>query len=277
MKISKVKLFAVVFIVVTVVCVRHIQCALNAFYLPPYSKEDITHILDDKNASADDMEFIFRQTGVCPQIAGELINSANTDILLKLNERYFEEPENKREYIFFPLTAEERNTSSSTPLVPLKNGDILVTFNTHTCDWRHGHAAIVTNAEKGEILEHKSIGNVSEFGNAGQWGSYPSFVVLRYPDADLAARAGAYARQHLAHVDYNIFAGVVKKDKSDEEIPSSSHCAHIVWQAYKALGVDIDHDKGIIVTPHDIAMSDKLSVVQIFGLDPEQYQNRIMK
>ena len=78
-------------------------------------------------------------------------------------------------------------------------------------------------------------------------------------------------------IEYNIFAGVVKKDKSDEKTPSSSHCSHIVWQAYKSQGVDIDQDKGIIVTPHDIAMSDKLSVVQIFGLDLASYQSRIMK
>lgn len=277
MKSSKLKLFVLVFIAMTVVCVRHIHCSFNTFHLPSYAKEDITHIIDDKNASDSDMEFVFEQTGVCPQIARELIKSYDTEMLLTLNERYFKEPENKRNYIFFPLTAEETNTSSCTPLVPLKDGDILVTFNTHTCDWRHGHAAIVTDAENGEILEHLSIGNVSDLGYARQWGRYPSFAVLRYPDEELAAKAAAYARESLVGVDYNILAGVVKKDKSDEAIPSSSHCSHIVWQAYKSQGVDIDIDKGMIVTPHDIAMSDKLCVVQIFGLDCSAYQDRIMK
>jgi len=277
MKSSKLKLYAVIFMLLSVLCVRHVHCILSAFNLPKYSRENIAHILDVENATDGDMELVFKQTGVCPQIARQLINSDNTDLLLELNEKYFEVPKNKRNYIFFPLTAEEKNTSSCTPLVPLKNGDILITFNTHTCDWRHGHAAIVTDAENDEILEHLSIGNVSDLGYARQWGRYPSFAVLRYPDEDIAAKAGAYAREHLVGIDYNIFAGFVKKDKSDEEIPSSSHCSHIVWQAYKSQGVDIDHDKGIIVTPHDIAMSDKLSVVQIFGLNPAAYQNRIMK
>ncbi|MBR2404741.1 MAG: hypothetical protein IKA95_03695, partial [Clostridia bacterium] len=276
-KIYRIKLYGIVFIILAILCARHIHCALGVFHSPSYSKEDITHIIDSKNVSDTDLEFVFRQTGVSPQIARDLINSQNTDLLLKLNEKYFAEPENKRNYIFFPLTAEERNTASATELVPVKNGDILITFNTHTCDWRHGHAAIVTNAEKGEILEHKSVGNVSELGNIRQWGSYPSFVVLRYPDDDLAQKASTYARENLVGIEYNIFAGVVKKDKSDEKTPSSSHCSHIVWQAYKSQGVDIDQDKGIIVTPHDIAMSDKLSVVQIFGLDLASYQSRIMK
>ena len=195
MKIYRIKLYGIVFIILAILCARHIHCALGVFHSPSYSKEDITHIIDSKNVSDTDLEFVFRQTGVSPQIARDLINSQNTDLLLKLNEKYFAEPENKRNYIFFPLTAEERNTASATELVPVKNGDILITFNTHTCDWRHGHAAIVTNAEKGEILEHKSVGNVSELGNIRQWGSYPSFVVLRYPDDDLAQKASTYARE----------------------------------------------------------------------------------
>jgi L-threonylcarbamoyladenylate synthase len=80
MKSSKLKLFVIVFIAVAVVCVRHIHCSLNTFHLPSYAKEDITHIIDDKNASDSDMEFVFEQTGVCPQIARELIKRAGVPI-----------------------------------------------------------------------------------------------------------------------------------------------------------------------------------------------------
>ena len=127
------------------------------------------------------------------------------------------------------------------------------------------------------LLEHMSIGNTSCVTSAKNWGKYPGFVVLRYPDTDVATKAADYAREHLLNIDYNIFAGIIKKDKSDEQKPESSHCSHIVWQAYMAMGIDIDRDGGPLVTPYDVAMCKELRVVQIYGIHPENYTQRILK
>ena len=155
--------------------------------------------------------------------------------------------------------------------------DILITFNTHTLDWRHGHCGMVLDAKRGIMLEHMSVGNPSCLTYVDRWKMFPSFVVLRYPDEKAAQKACDYAVDHLVGIDYNILAGVIKKDKSDEEIPESSHCSHIIWQAYMTAGVDIDATGGIFVTPQNLAMSDKLEVLQIYGLNPDNYKGRLSK
>lgn len=40
---------------------------------------------------------------------------------------------------------------------------------------------------------------------------------------------------------------------------------HLVWYAYKQFGLDLDADGSWLVTPRDIAKSDKLVVIEAFG------------
>lgn len=277
MRLLKSKILVISLTLIILICARHIYCSLCTFYVPDYPRRSISGILYKDNQSSEDMSVIFKQTGASPFAAKELINGGNTKILAELNKLYFTRPVINKEYIFFPFTAQESTNAQITPLVPLKDGDILITFNTHTCDWRHGHAAIVTDSRHDEILEHRSIGCVSTLGKASLWGNYPAFAVLRYTDESISGDAARYAREHLLGLDYNILAGVLKKDKTDDISGASSHCSHIVWQAYKAFGVDIDSNGGVFVTPHDIAMSDKLKVVQIFGMKQSDFTGRILK
>ncbi len=277
MRFLKSKFVISLFLIVIIFTIRHLLCIDGLFFVPKHNRTDIAEILDKETLNDRDFDLIFKQTGVAPLSAKELIDSNRDDDLKKLNTLFFSKPDVKKQYIFFPFTAEERNTHQKTPLAPLKDGDILITFNTHTLDWRHGHAAIVTDATVGEILEHKSIGNVSVLTNLRSWQTYPAFLVLRYPDEKEAQKAAAYAKKTLVGIDYNLFAGFIKKDKSNETIPSGSHCSHIVWQAYKEAGVDIDYDRGIIVTPFDIASSDKLRLVQIYGINPSKFNFDILR
>ncbi|MBR5535658.1 MAG: hypothetical protein IKU60_03320 [Clostridia bacterium] len=245
-----------------------------SFYEPDIDKVDISAIIKKENLSDEDLMTLFTQTGVSPQAIKDL---GNNGMLISLQEMYFNKPEFKKNYICFPITAEEKNTRQRTPLVKLKKGDIFVSFSTHTLNWRHGHCAIVTDAGKGIILEHMSAGNASCLSKAEKWGRYPAFAVLRYNDEKVASKAADYAIAHLKGVDYNILTGIVNKDKSDDESVDWSHCSHIVWQAYKAVGVDLDSDGGVFVTPEDIAMSEELGVVQIYGINTERYKARILK
>lgn len=264
-KIFKSRTFYILLSAFLVLFVRHIICERNSYYMPEYEYVKI------RSDSTDDE--IFRYCGLSGKAAREI----DEESLSCLNKLYFEKPDIKKEYILFPFTAEERVQRNATPIAPLKKGDILITFNTATLDWRHGHAAIVTDADKGIILEHMSVGNNSILSYASKWGKYAAFAVLRHPDEKLAGSAAEYAKEHLTDIPYSIFAGIIKKDMSKEEKIKSSHCSHIVWQAYKAVGEDIDQNGGILVTPKDIAKSDKLKVVQIFGLNPDKYKDRILK
>ena len=259
----------------TMLYFRHIKNVNEAFYQVNYPKEDISEVLSKDFLTEEDYNLLFKQTGLSPYVSAKLIENGNKDFLLKMNELYLNTPEIKKDFVAFPVTASERNLHQITPLADLKKGDILVTFNTHTLDWRHGHCGMVLDEEKGILLEHMSIGNLSCLTYANNWGEYPGFVVLRYPEESVSEKAAEYAKEHLVGIDYNILAGVLKKDKSDEKVPESSHCSHIVWQAYKAAGVDIDPNGGIFVTPLNIAMSDKLQVVQLYGLNPEKYKDRL--
>lgn len=263
-------------LIMVILVARHVNCVQNAFYTPDYDKKDISGLIRSDKLTQNDYMLIYEQTGVSPVVAKELIKDGDYETLEKLNELYFQEPEIKKNYIAYPVTAEERNETQRTPFVNLKKGDVLVSFNTHTLDWRHGHCGLVLD-DGNILLEHTSIGNTSCVTSAKNWGKYPGFVVLRYKDSAVAEKAAEYAKEHLVDIEYSIFAGIIKKDKSDEEIPESSHCSHIVWQAYKAVGVDIDKNGGPVVTPRDVSMSDELSVVQIYGINPRKYTPRILK
>jgi hypothetical protein len=43
----------------------------------------------------------------------------------------------------------------------------------------------------------------------------------------------------------------------------------VVWYPYERYGYDLDSDGFWLVTPKDIANSDLLEVVQVYGADPE--------
>lgn len=277
MRFIKKKRVVLLLVILCLILARHINNKNQVFYEPEYKRADISETIRCENISDDEYLFIYKQTGVSPYAAREFIKKEEFSVLERLNKLYFEKPEAKLDYIFYPFTAVEINSAQTTPIVDLKNGDILITFNTHTLDWRHGHCGLVVDAEKGILLEHMSVGETSCLTDARDWGSYPAFLVLRHRNEAIAAKAADFAYKNLVDVNYNIFAGLINKDKSKSSTIDSSHCSHIVWQAYKALDVDLDYNGGGIVTPREISLSDVLEVVQIYGIDPKDYADRIMK
>ena len=270
------KIFFVFFSILTIIFCLSNYNDNKAFCSLEYKKEDISKLFYKNDISDEDLKLIYRQTGISPLIAKKLIESENYAVLEKLNDLYFKKPLFKKKYIAFLVTVEELNNFQITPVADLEKGDILISFNTHTFLWRHGHSAIVLD-EDGTLLEHLAVGEKSCLTNAKDWGRYPSFIVLRHKDKKIASLAADYAKEKLVGIDYNIMAGILKKDKSDEKFLKSSHCSHLVWQAYKAVGIDIDSNKGVVVTPLDITNSNDLNVVQIYGCNPEKYQNRILQ
>ena len=267
-KIIKNPLIYIAVAIILIITARHIKNSANTFYTPSWD-----YCETGVGSSAED---IFKYTGLSYAAAKEMMQNQRQKDIELLNKMYFEKPGIKKQYILFPITAEEKITSTPPPLAPLKKGDILVSFSTHTLDWRHGHIALVLTDGGEFMLEHISMGKKSVITKGKKWNKYANFVVLRHYDKETADAAANYALAKLEGVPYSILAGLNSKDKSAMEDIDTSHCSHIVWQAYKALGTDLDSNKGKVVTPHDIAMSDELKIVQIYGVNPKEYKDRVL-
>ncbi len=264
------KLTVLLILILSLCLARHYYNSGKVFY--PASNES-KQIIDGLNYScikSENLMDICMKTGLSPYVVKGYIQTKGFDFLEHMRSVYCKTPDYEKQYIFYPFTIAERNTTLKTPIASLKNGDILLTFNTHTLDWRHGHCAIVVDEVNGKIVEHTSIGNNSTVSDAYEWGRYPSFVVLRYPDEAVAEKAAQYARNNLEGTKYSLFAGVFGVKNNTEK----SNCSHIIWLAYYYAGVDIDSNGGKIVTPGNILSCTSLKVVQLFGMDNSELKTR---
>lgn len=143
----------------------------------------------------------------------------------------------------------------------IQDGDILVTDSTYCLCFRHGHAALVLDAEKGITLEAFGIGTKSEYSGLSEWRRYPHVVVLRLNAPEtIRKKVVNYAREHLVGIPYMLSPGAVD-DKDMDEDYWGTQCAHLVWAAFEACGYDIDGDGGWLVTPVDFTSSELLRVV----------------
>lgn len=143
----------------------------------------------------------------------------------------------------------------------IQDGDILVTDSTYCLCFRHGHAALVVNADKGITLEAFGIGTESEFSRLEEWRRYPHVVVLRL-DApeEVRKEVAAYAGKYLVGVPYMLSPGVID-DKDMDGSYWGTQCAHLVWAAFAACGYDVDGDGGWLVIPKDFTASKLLQIV----------------
>ncbi|MGI6748665.1 MAG: hypothetical protein ACOX4V_10625 [Anaerovoracaceae bacterium] len=154
-------------------------------------------------------------------------------------------------------------------ILDVRNGDIFITKGTHSLGWRHGHAAIVTDETKGETLEAICIGEKVVLQSIDKWRTYPSFIQLRLKDYNSikTAKIAEYAKKELLGLPYGLFTGIPEK-KPDKL--KSTQCSHVVWYPYERFGYDLDSDGSWLVTPKDIANSEHLEIVQVYGVNPEE-------
>lgn len=143
----------------------------------------------------------------------------------------------------------------------IQDGDILVTDSTYCLCFRHGHAALVVDADKGITLEAFGIGTKSEYSRLSEWRRYPHVLVLRLNAPEQVRRQVVkYAGEKLVGIPYMLSPGVVD-DKDMDGAYWGTQCAHLVWAAFAASGYDIDGDGGWLVTPADFVESRLLSIV----------------
>ncbi|MBQ9914887.1 MAG: hypothetical protein IJO50_01955 [Clostridia bacterium] len=219
-----------------------------------------------------DYEFLFLQTGLGKPAVDALRKHPETcaDELSLFQKQLADYSGYERNYLFFPTTtaetlqnAEKRPVKMALP--PLEKGDILITGSTKTLLLRHGHSAIVTDSS-GEMIEAMMLGTSSARSDAKLWSSYATLMILRPKvEQSIKDRAVAFAEEKLLDVPYSLLAGLGTKDVSQQEKIESTHCSHLVWQAYKAAGLDLDANGGIFVLPKDIAGSGDLELVFAYG------------
>ena len=244
----------------------------DAHVMPVAEKYALRKLAGEIIDTPQEIQLLAQQTGLSEKTIVKMLQENRGAELIRLQEIYYA-----------PITIESLQTTLITvsewlaeepitgcqgmPLVDVQNGDILITKNSRFLGWRNGHAGLVVDAEKGLVLEALMLGSPSKLCSIKRWEKYPSFQVLRLKEeTSLAAKVAAYAAENLVNIPYHLLADVLKSPKADElAIPTGTHCAHLVWYAYKQFGMDLDSDGGIIVTPEDIRNSPYLEVVQSYG------------
>lgn len=273
----------VIRIVITVIFIICVIDFLNwlteddGVWTPDYSKIDLEDILGKRELTDEDYHTILMQTGLGRDPA-DILLSENTGvsrgtIFEKYQDNFFASGNYECRNVAV-IVYEEKSRDKDGNLVQgfeipdLRDGDILLTKATHSLGWRHGHAAIVTDASKGETLEAILLGTPSILQNVEKWRNFPSFIQLRLKDRENAdpEQIAKYAKKEILGIPYSIFAGIPVKAPGPIK---KTQCSHLVWYPYERFGYDLDSDGSWLVTPKDIANSDLLEIVQVYGVDPD--------
>lgn len=246
---------------------------------PDYSKIDLEDILRKKSLSQQDYDVLFQQTGLGQPAVESLRKDYDEEselvaLFKEYQDNFFSSVIvecRKIGLITFEekVKDEEERYIKAFQIANIRKGDVIISKSTHSIGWRHGHAAIVINEEKGETLEAILWGHDSVPQSIEKWRRYPSFILLRLKNDEnnKAAEIADYALQHLNEIPYGLFTGI--PNKAPEPIVKTQ-CSHLVWYPYYKFGYDIDSDGSWLVTPKDIANSDLFEVVQVYGINPEQ-------
>ena len=262
-------------------------CERTAHTTPSYQRADIAAIADKSGKWTDEeIRFLYRQTGLGKsallKMKSEVVYENNEFVPLSARLKDFQEAlyyEGETEHeLVADISKRDLMKGFSAPVAPLEEGDIMINSSTHTLGFRNGHAALVLDTE-GTVLESFELGRDSSVSiNGHLWFAESSnFMILRLKDPDTGEIADKDVRTEIARkakaqlkgIPYSIVTGIFTK-KAQGTSPKATHCSHLVWQAFKNAGYDIDSNGGLIVTPQDISRSPLLEVVQVYGFDPEK-------
>lgn len=261
------KLLAVIYVLCTLIIVVKILDIYGSTDSPPeYPDYEMLNLEDALNiektyqghVDEETLEILFYQTGLGQEALEDIIKECyDSQEFLEVLEKY-------QKQLFFG--------TYNNSVVSLEDGDVMVSLSQRLCFYPHGHAAIVTDGEAGEIIEAKSYIAGSCIGDTEKWSKISSFVILRVKEEvaekykNPAPRAAQYAKNNLNGLEYSLFKDIRFQQ---DETPEYTQCAHLVWFAYYKCGLDIDENRGIIIKPRDFLASDVFEVVQVFGINPK--------
>ncbi|HKO95647.1 MAG TPA: YiiX/YebB-like N1pC/P60 family cysteine hydrolase [Pyrinomonadaceae bacterium] len=144
----------------------------------------------------------------------------------------------------------------------VRNGDLI--FGSHVVNamtWgRYNHVGIVSDAERGKILEATANGPSDQPGVVeSDWSTYTTYGHIG------VARVRGASPEQLANVIRWIegrkgrpyrWPIVMGLDNTDE---SRFYCSQLVWRAFKqVMNIDLDADQGALIFPDDIYNSKTL-------------------
>ena len=273
-----------------------------AHIMPLIPKVNIDNLIRQSELSKQELQIISEQTGVNVAMTETLLEQEQGQKLLELQAAYYK-PISIVTVRTTPLTVceyvidENGEYTKGTSIVNLQDGDIVITKNSRFLGWRNGHAGLVVDAEKGLVLEAVMLGTNTKLCSIRGWEKYPSFLVLRlkeeFQNTYEIEKVVSFAEQNLLDIPYQLHAGIweritglFEKEYSSEEKEqksqsrntqdgeltqiaeaalSGTHCAHVIWYAYQQIGIDLDSDGGLLVTPYDIQNSSYLEIIQSYG------------
>lgn len=264
-------LFGLLTTVVLFLTVSDTVAESTARVLPSYERLDLSSVLRKDVWTDSDYDLLYHQTGLGAEALDEL--KSDPAAIVKFQDALFYEGKISHVEIG-PITYRDV-TDYFAPLAPLHKGDVMVSSVCHTMGWRNGHAALVINPETGTLLESVEPGTNSRLSRSGDtwFQRSANFMVLRlkeqYRAAVDPAELAEDARNNLRNVPYSLLVGIFS-DKNQGREMEATNCSHLVWQAFKNFGFDIDADGGPVCTSRDIAASPYFEVVQVYGFDPDK-------
>ena len=234
---------------------------------PDYEKTDLTEILSKETLTDEDYEILYSQTGLTKVGIDRALMRGETGKkrIKDIQDEYFNDYTVEND-LFAPYVCTDRLADGKSMLnTYLEKGDIIVTSSTHISGFRIGHSGIVTNADLGRVMQAMAYGTPTFEGRIGDFTSRVNFMILSVKcDGEIKSKAADFARESYRGVPYSGFIGVFTKKETTEK----TQCAHLVWQAYREFGVDLDYNGGMLITPKDLANSPDVELVQVFGFDP---------
>lgn len=237
----------------------------------------IEAVLKKDVMSQEDYALLFEQTGLGRCAIDELLGRGEEGKQQILNSQrwFFKEYQVKCTPLLWWFTREDilidsaHNQAIGPPIPTLQPGDILLTLSTHSLGWTHGHAAIALDHQV--LLESRVLGENSALSEVDSWRYYANYVIVRVKNAPnkLRHKVAEYARESLQNIPYRLTAGLLGEKAADASSAFfGSQCAYLPWYAWNQFGIDLDGDGGRLVTPMDILKSDKIEIVQVYGIDP---------
>lgn len=279
-KLKKIILFwiaAALFTVVATIFID-IETKKRSVWRPNYKKQDLSKIVSKEKLKTDDYELIINQTGLGRTAVDSLFKKLpvaleRKKILKQVQDNFFS-PKNYQTAKIGLITFEEKNINENKSsaqrfkMASIQNGDIIITKSTQSLGWRHGHAAIVIDAEHGKTLEATVWGTNTSKQSIDKWQNYSTFIILRLKNRSefTTDKIIKFAEKNLYDIPYGLLTGLPQK--SPQKI-IKTQCAHLIWYLYYQFGFDLDSNGSWLVTPKDIVNSDLLEVVQLYGVDPK--------
>lgn len=269
----KSKSFVYIFLIVIVLgmTLSYVYIYVTPHYTPKITQMDLIPLLEKPTFSEEDYELLFKQTGLTRPIIDEL--RADSDFATKViafQKDYLANIRVSNMYMppvtFCQIVGSPDTKTQAFTLAPYHNGYLLFTNATHTLGWRHGHMGLVVDEIHGLTLEALKPGTTSCLQNIHKWEYYPTFKMMRLKDTSLQTldHISQYALAHLKGVPYNILG------TKNEDLPTSTHCSLLIWQAFIHFGYDLDSTGGYFVSPKDIACSPLLELLQNYGFNPNK-------